>query len=66
MKIRISKFREGDQTVSVTFTHSGVTHRRSVNACLTDDGTYDAATTANRVAEVAKGVEHKIAVGAIA
>ena len=57
----------GDETtVDVTFTSDSpsLTHERSVNAVFTD-GSYDATKTAERVAEVALGVENKIAVGAI-
>jgi hypothetical protein len=55
----------GDETsVDVTFTDGTVTHQRSVNAVFTDDA-YDADATEDRVAEVARGVENKIAVGAI-
>lgn len=57
----------GDETtVDVTFTSDSpsLTHVRSVNAVFTS-GSYDAAKTAERVAEVAAGVEHKIAVGVI-
>jgi len=58
----------GDETtVEVTFTSDdpSLTHTRTVNAVFTD-GSYDADATAVRVAEVALGVENKIAVGAIA
>ena len=65
MKISIGKFDAQASTVPVTFAHAGVTHRRAVNACLTSDGKYDKAATEARVAEVAFGVEHKIAIGAI-
>ena len=55
----------GDETsVDVTFTDGTVTHQRSVNAVFTD-GAYDADATEERVAQVASGVENKIAVGAI-
>jgi hypothetical protein len=55
----------GDETsVEVTFTDGAVTHQRGVNAVFTD-GAYDADATEERVAEVALGVENKIAVGAI-
>jgi len=56
---------EGDnKTVDVNFTDGTLTHNRQVNAVFTD-GVYDADATETRVAEVAKGVEHKIAVGVI-
>ena len=55
----------GDETsVDVTFTDGTVTHQRGVNAVFTD-GAYDADATEERVAQVASGVENKIAVGAI-
>lgn len=66
MKTTIGKFDSETGTVSVTFSHAGVTHRRAVNACLTEGGKYDKAATEARVAEVALGVEHKIALGVIA
>jgi len=56
---------EGEnKTVDVSFTDGTITHDRQVNAVFTD-GVYDAEATETRVAEVAKGVEHKIAVGVI-
>jgi len=56
---------EGDnKTVDVSFTDGTITHERSVNAVYAD-GSYDAEATEIRVGEVAKGVEHKIAVGVI-
>jgi len=57
----------GDETtVEVTFTSDSpsLVHTRTVNAVFTS-GSYDADATAVRVAEVAAGVENKIAVGAI-
>jgi hypothetical protein len=55
----------GDETsVEVTFTDGTVTHQRGVNAVFTD-GAYDADATEGRIAEVALGVENKIAVGVI-
>ena len=55
-----------ETTVEVTFTSDSpsITHVRAVNAVFTE-GSYDATKTAERVAEVALGVENKIAVGAI-
>ena len=50
---------------SVTFEHAGVTHTRDVNICLDAKGKYDAAATEARIADVARGVEVKIAAGAI-
>ena len=65
MKITIGKFDSATGTVPVTFEHEGVTHRRAVNACLTDKGAYDKTATAARVDDVARGVEHKIALGVL-
>ena len=55
---------ESEPTVMVTFTDGTITHERSVNAVYTD-GSYDAEATETRVAEVAAGVENKIALGVI-
>lgn len=66
MKISIGAFDAATRTVAVTFEHDGVRHERAVNACLDAKGGYDAAATAARVDEVARGVEYKIAAGVIA
>ena len=55
---------ESEPTIMVTFTDGTITHERSVNAVYTD-GSYDADATETRVAEVARGVENKIALGVI-
>lgn len=65
MKIRINAYDGETRTVDVTFNHASVKHRRPVNACLDGDGNYDQAATANRVAQVAAGVEAKIEAGVI-
>lgn len=65
MKFTIGKFDEAERSVPVTFSHNGVRHRRSVNATLTDAGTYDAEATRETVAQVADGVAYKIEIGAI-
>lgn len=65
MKTTIGRFDSKTRTVPVKFEYGGVVHKRPVNACLKDDGTFDAAATADRVAEVAGGVAHKIDIGAI-
>ena len=65
MKIRIGKFDPATGTVPVTFSHATVEHKRPVNAVLDDAGAYDATATKARVEEVARGVEHKIALGVI-
>ena len=53
-----------EPTIMVAFTDGTITHSRSVNAVYVD-GSYDADATEARVAEVAAGVENKIAVGVI-
>ena len=53
-----------NKSVDVTFTDGTITHTRGVNAVFTE-GVYDAEATETRVSEVALGVEHKIAVGAL-
>jgi len=63
---KIGKFDPDTRSVTVTFTSGAIVHKRSVNAVLKADGGYDAAATKERVAEVANGVAHKIAVGTIA
>jgi hypothetical protein len=65
MKITIGTYDEETRTVPVHFDHEGVEHERSVNACHDDNGDYDDEATAERVEQVARGVEAKIAVGAI-
>ncbi len=65
MEIKIAKFDAKTATVQVTFSYAGVTHVRAVNACLTQAGRYDSAATAERVDQVAAGVEHKIDAGVI-
>jgi len=66
MKFTIGKFDPETGSVPVKFSHDGVKHERSVNACFDEDGLFDAAATKARVGEVAAGVEHKIALGVIA
>jgi len=55
---------ESEPTIMVTFTDGTITHERSVNTVYTD-GVYDAEAMEARVAEVARGVENKIALGVI-
>ncbi|MCC2602540.1 hypothetical protein [Sphingopyxis yananensis] len=62
---KIGKYNRDTRTVPVTFTSGAIVHKRDVNAVLTDAGRYDAEATAARVADVANGVAHKIACGAI-
>ena len=65
MKITIGQHDAATNSVAVTFVHAGITHKRSVNACLKDDGSFDLKATKARVEEVAQGVEGKIALGLI-
>jgi hypothetical protein len=65
VQITIGNFDPATNQVPVTFDHAGIVHERTVNACLDEAGNYDEAATAARVDDVARGVEHKIAVGAI-
>ena len=51
--------------IQVEFTEGSVTHTRMVNVCYDSDGNYDEAATDVRISEVARGVENKIACGAI-
>lgn len=62
---KIGKYDPETRTVPVTFTSGDVVHDRPVNAVLDENGHYDAAATAARVADVANGVAHKIALGVI-
>ena len=55
---------ESEPTIMVTFTDGTITHERSVNTVYAD-GVYDAEAMETRVAEVALGVENKIALGVI-
>jgi hypothetical protein len=65
MQITIGLYDPDTRTVPVHFEHDGVEHERSVNACHDEDGEYDDEATTERVGQVARGVEAKIAVGAI-
>lgn len=65
IKHKIGAFVAATRTVPVTFTSGAITHKRSVNAVLKEDGSYDKAGTLARVEEVALGVAHKIAIGVI-
>lgn len=62
---KIGAYDKDKRTVSVTFTSGEIIHTRDVNAVLKDDGSYDKAGTRDRVAEVARGVAHKIGLGVI-
>lgn len=58
----------GVKDIEVTFTQDDpeIIHTRMVNVCFEADGTtYDSGATDARIAEVAAGVAHKIAVGVI-
>lgn len=65
IKTKIGAYDAETRAVRVTFESGDITHKRSVNAVLTDAGDYDADATAARVEQVASGVAHKIACGAI-
>ncbi len=65
MKTDIGPYDADTRTVPVTFDPDGVAHQRPVNACHGLDGTYDRLATAARIAEVARGVAVKIAIGVI-
>ncbi|WP_176597341.1 hypothetical protein [Sphingobium sp. 15-1] len=62
---KIGAFDSESRSVPVTFTSGDIKHERRVNAVLKDDGSYDKAATKERVAEVARGVAHKIGLGVI-
>lgn len=62
---KIGRFNAETRQVPVTFTAGEIVHKRDVNAVLKTDGSYDAAATKERVAEVANGVAHKIDLGVI-
>jgi hypothetical protein len=65
MKTTIGPFDAKTGQVAVEFSHAGVKHPRHVNAVLDDKGGYDADATKARIADVARGVQHKIALGVI-
>lgn len=65
MKTTIGPYDAATRQVPVTFEDAGVTHTRPVNACHDEAGDYDESATADRVADVARGVEIKIALGVI-
>lgn len=61
----IGKFDPDTRSVPVTFTSGDIVHKRSVNAVLKSDGSYDKAATNARVEEVGLGVAQKITLGVI-
>lgn len=65
LKYKIGAFNSENRTVPVTFTSGDISHERTVNAVLKDDGSYDRTGTKARVEEVARGVAHKIGLGVI-
>jgi hypothetical protein len=65
MKTTIGRYDVQTGTVPVIFDHAGVTHKRPVNAVLTEAGAYDRKGTEARMAEVAAGVASKIAAGVL-
>lgn len=66
MQTTIGTFNAETRQVPVTFTQGAVTFERTVNACFGESGLYDPDATAVRIADVALGVENKIALGIIA
>ncbi len=60
MRTIIGAYDATTRTVAVTFTAGLFVHRRTVNAVLTDAGSYDATATKARVADVARGVAQKM------
>jgi hypothetical protein len=64
MRTTIGTFDALDRTVPVTFTDTGFSHKRRVNAVVDADGSYDRAATKARVADVALGVDRKRQAGA--
>jgi hypothetical protein len=56
---------EDGKTVTAIYVYNGVTHERSVNAVLDEDGNIDAEATEVRCEEIARGVKNKIDIGAI-
>ena len=62
---KIGTYDQERRIVSVTFTSGAIEHKRDVNAVHKGDGSYDKAATKARVAEVARGVAHKIGLGVI-
>jgi len=64
MQTTIGPYDPATRTVPVTFTAGKLVHERTVNACLKDGG-YDQAATADRVAQVARGVATKMDLGVI-
>ena len=64
MQTDIGPYNPDTRTVPVTFTAGKLVHERTINACL-KDGDYDQAATADRVAQVARGVAVKMDLGVI-
>ena len=51
--------------IEVEFTDGSSTHTRETDVCYDSEGNYDEEATDERISEVARGVEIKIAAGAI-
>lgn len=64
MQTDIGPYDPETRQVPVTFTAGKLVHKRTINACL-KDGDYDQAATADRVAQVARGVAVKMDLGVI-
>ncbi|SNS20448.1 hypothetical protein SAMN06295912_102254 [Sphingomonas laterariae] len=65
MKITLGKFDPETRSVPATFKTGEIAHKRSINAVLKSDGSYDAAATRTRAEEVGRGVAAKISLGVI-
>lgn len=65
LTFKIGAFDSATRTVPVAFTSGAIVHKRSVNAVLKGDASYDKAGTKARVEDVALGVAHKIELGVI-
>lgn len=65
MKITIGAYDSVTRTVAAKFEQADIVHDRTVNACHAADGSYDAAATEERVADVARGVAVKMGLGVI-
>lgn len=65
LTVAIGSYNADTRQVPVTFTSGDIVHTRNVNAVLNGAGKYDRKATAERVADVGRGVAAKIAVGVI-
>jgi len=65
MKIIHGKFDPETRTIDVTFKEGKIAHKRTVNAALKEDGSYDREATKEIIAQQARGLAEKIKVGVI-